>query len=214
MEYSILIGKPLLLESGENLGYITGLFLSKDLSKLCTLACADNEEEEFFLPAEAVVSAGDAVIVKSAAQSSPLGTPCPIGKAVFDEGGAFLGGAAALTDGQNGILTVCGPFGEREYPAKSLSLGSCAIVRSGKQRPPKKRSIPKEKENHPAPEKITSEVRSQEGTDYRLDLIGRRAVRDVEGLVFAGDAVTRDTLRRAHEYNRLLELAAAVLTEA
>ncbi len=220
MEYSMLIGKPLLSPGGENRGYITGLFLSEDLSRLCSLACADEEEEEFFLPAKAIRSVGDAVIAEGDKIASPIGVPCPVGRAVYDETGGFLGGAGALTDGANGALTIVGAFGEKQIPARQVFAGNCLIVRGGKQRPAKKKPCGKEREpqrsSEPAKPGQSERRRKADAEEmgYRLDLIGKRALKAVEDLIPAGDRVTAETLRRAHENNRLLELASAVLTEA
>lgn len=230
MEFSMLIGKPLLSPDGENRGYIKGLYVSADLSKLVCLSCADNEEEEFYLPAHAVCKIGDAVIADGDGTDSPDGVPCPVGKAVYDEEGNFLGCASALTGGQNGVLTVAGAFGEKQFPARQIAAGACVIVRGAKSRPSKKRSAAKEPEpakelfQEPAKEPTVpphakkSDCKRRgtafDGTGYHMDLLGKRALKDADGLLAAGETVTAEILRRAHEGNRLLELASAVLTEA
>lgn len=217
MEFSMLISKPLLSESGKMQGYVKGLYLSEDLSSLLFLSCADGEEEEFFLPANAIKKISDAIIVKDVEKARPYGVPCPVGKAVFDESGAFLGAAGALTSGANGVLTVVGACGEKQYPARQVSAGECVIVRGGKNQKQKKKPAQKTQafdgENAP-PIKPFKEPLPKETMGYRSDLLGKRAQRTIDGLLSAGERVTTDTLRRAHESNRLLELASAVLTEA
>lgn len=218
MEYSMLISKPLLSESGAVQGYVRGLLLSEDLSSLLFLACADAEEEEFYLPATAIKRIGDAIVVKAVKNQFPSGVPCPVGKAVYDEDGAFLGAASALTDGPCGVLTVVGAFGEKQYPAKKISAGECVIVRGSrpqkvKKAPSKPRPVPKD-DRAPAPLPSLQDDQPQNTVKYRTDLLGKQAQREIGGLLSAGERVTAETLRRAHENNRLLELASAVLTEA
>lgn len=207
MEYSKLIGKQVFTQDGTLLGYITGLFLSHDLSSASTLKCADEEEEEFFLPFDAVAKIGDALIVQNRRIHSPQGVPCPIGKAVYDEGGNYLGAASALSSGNSGVLTVQSPLGEKEYPAKRILVGDTVILRA-KLNTGTKRSVKKQ----PSEEEKTSPETSDEV--YRNNLMGKKVKTDLEGIASAGDTVSAEMIARAHESNRLLELTAAVLSEA
>ena len=202
MEFSTLIGKPLLSSAGESLGYVKAVTLVKSLSSLSALSCVDCEEEEFFVPASAVESVGDAIIIGKARLKEPTGVPCPVGRAVYDENGTYLGAASALSSGENGVLTVIGACGAREFPVKSVVVGDTVIVcekraRSKKTvqvkpRPPKKPEQPK--------------------VDYRTNLLGRQVQRAVKGLASAGETVTPEMIRRARESNKLLELTANTLT--
>ena len=223
MEYSMLIGKPVLSAEGRSCGYVKGLQLSKNLSALVCFVCIDAEEEEFFVPASALQTIGDAVIIGKARLKTPTGIPCPVGKGVFDENGNFLGGASALTDGENGILTVIGTLGAREFPVKYLEVGEKVIVRYEKKSikksaPRKPRPVKSEvppsakKAEEPLPKQIDRQT-TQSSTMYRSNLLGRRLQRQVCGLAEAGETVTAEMLRRARESNRLLELTAGVLTE-
>ena len=204
MEFSTLIGKPLLSPAGENFGYVLQVYLKENLSSVSCLLCADCDEEEFFLSFSAVHSTGDVLIAENCRLESPLGVPCPVGKAVFDEHGSFLGAAKSLTDG--GVLTVVGAIGEREFSAKQLTVNETVVVRyaSAKKRPQPKKEKPRRVD--PVPEDTSDE--------YRLNLLGKRLQKAVTGLAEAGEIITAELIGRARESNRLLELTANTLTEA
>lgn len=207
MEFSKLIGKQLLTPEGNLIGYTIGCFLSDDLSAPVCLACADEEEEEFFLPFEAVKKSGDVLIAENARIPAATGIACPVGKAVFDESGNFLGVAGALTSGSAGVLTVITSCGEKEYSAKRLFVGDKVILRaktvSSNKRPLKPRS-PEEK-------KISPDFSSDE--IYRNNLMGKRVKNPLPGIAKEGEIVTAEMIARAHENNRLLELTACTLLE-
>ena len=202
MEFSSLIGKPLLSSSGESLGYVKAVLLVKNLSSLSALSCVDGEEEEFFVPASAVESIGDAIILGKARLKEPAGVPCPVGRAVYDENGTYLGAASALLSGENGVLTVIGACGAREFPVKSVVVGDKVMI-SEKRTRPKKTAQTK-----PRPPKKSEPPK----TDYRTNLLGRQLQRAVKGLASAGETVTPEMIRRARESNKLLELTANTLT--
>lgn len=209
MEFSKLIGKRVLSTEGETLGYVLRTYLSKDLTALKCLLCVDAEEEEFFLSAESVQKIGDVILAENAPLFSPSGVPCPVGKAVYDEQGSFLGIASALTSGANGVLTVMGQLGEKEYSTKRIIAKETVIVRSklnnGVKKEPKK-PLPEARD-----EKKKSDSVSLPDSIYRMNLLGKTLKAPLTGLAKAGEPVTAEMVKRAHESNRLLELTAAVL---
>ena len=99
MQISTLIGKPVLTRTGDKLGYVTAARLSRDLTKLSALCCADADEEEFYLPARTVLAVGDAVIAGNARLKAPTGVACPVGKRAFSYTGEELG---VVTDVETG----------------------------------------------------------------------------------------------------------------
>lgn len=198
MEYSTLIGKSVLSSSGKELGYVLAVYLREDFSSLLCLKCADEEEEEFFLPARAIKLSGDAILAGKPRLKTPSGVPCPVGKRVFDEYGGFLGRASALTDGEKGILTVSGIFAEREFYASQIKAEKNVLVFYAPRAERPKRKKPESSPTSP-----------EEGNN----LLGKSVKREVEGLCAEGETVTREMIRRARERNRLLELTANVLTE-
>lgn len=111
MNVSTLIGKPVLSPAGETLGYLTAAYLSKDLKRIASLAAADADEEEFFLPFRAVRAANDAVIASRTRAEHPSGIPCPIGKPAYTHTGEYLG-------------IVCDFFPQDDTPARlAIALG-------------------------------------------------------------------------------------------
>ena len=128
MEFSSLIGKLVLSPAGEYYGYVTQVYLGKNFSALSCLVCADGAEEEFIVPANAVKCLSDAVIAGRNRLKAPTGSPCPVGKVVYDEHGNFLGSANALTDGDDGVITILGAEGERTFPAKNIAVAETVIV--------------------------------------------------------------------------------------
>ena len=108
MLISSLPGKAVLTRSGEWLGYVVALTLTRDMKKLSCLICADAEEEEFLLPARAVLSAGDAVIARRQRAERATGVPSPIGRQVFSHTGEELGVIADVDTGEDPALIVRG----------------------------------------------------------------------------------------------------------
>lgn len=200
MKLSELIGAPVLDPAGKRIGYVKSIYASKTLEALASLGCATEEEEEFFVPARAVLGTGEAVTVGKARLKAPAGVPSPIGKAVFDCRGNYLGRASELIAEREGALLVRGRL-PLALPLKSLAAGDAVILYPGKGRPAA----------HPKPR--TSEA-PKDGFD-RFGLLGRRVLRPVfdrgELLAGVGETVTSALLKRAHARNRLLELEASTL---
>lgn len=208
MEFSTLIGKPVLSHNGKSYGYAVRVYVSKDLTALTCILCVDSEEEEFYLPANAVQRVGDAIVAGKARLKAPVGIPCPVGRGAFDEKGAFLGGVSALTDGTHGSITIVGLFGEREYSSRLVSAEEVVVIRD---EPRSRKSAQREPKRDKAPRQ--SPLTTPEEFSYRTNLLGRRVRREIQGLALPGETVTCEMIRRAHETNRLLELKSNVLTD-
>lgn len=123
MQLSTLIGKPILSPAGEAYGYVVAARPAKDLTKLACLVAADGEEEEFYIPARAVLSFGDAIIAGRMRLKAPTGVDAPIGKEIYSFTGEYLGTVCDLLlgDGADPLLVVT-----REG-AKATAAASCAI---------------------------------------------------------------------------------------
>ena len=91
MQLSSLIGKKIISPTGEELGYVTGAYLSRDLTSLAALTAVDGDEEEFVLPIRAVIASSDAIIAQKSRAAAPVGVPAPIGLRAFSETGEDLG---------------------------------------------------------------------------------------------------------------------------
>ena len=162
MLISSLPGKAVLTRSGEWLGYIVALTLTRDMKKLSCLICADAEEEEFLLPARAVLSAGDAVIARRQRAERATGAPSPIGRQVFSHTGEELGVIEDVDTGEDPALIVRGEE-ERRVAVLCAAMDQTVIVyptpeerRAASGTRSKTRSAPKPKPQ-PAPKAAAPE---------------------------------------------------------
>lgn len=141
MQLSSLIGKSILSPSGEQLGYVTGAYLTRDMKALSSLAAADAEEEEFYLPARAIRSNGDALIANKLYLPAPAGVPAPIGAQVFTEKGEELGVVGDWLFGDCEPVIVVVKDGVRTgYPADTAAFEKSVIVYTEGSRPAKRRA--------------------------------------------------------------------------
>lgn len=153
MQLSELIGTLILSPDGEKLGYVKEAFLSRDATALSCLVAVDGEEEEFILPARAVLAAKDAVIAGRGRLSAPTGTPSPMGRAVFSEEGEYLGAVTDVTVADPPAVTVTRDGAAQTYPLTRVAVGETVILYA-KER--KKRAAAK-KAPQKAPQKAQGE---------------------------------------------------------
>lgn len=123
MNVSMYIGKPVLTPAGGACGYVTEARLTRDYTAISSLVCADGEEEEFFLPARAVLSVGDAVIAGPARLGAPSGLASPVGRTVFSHVGEALGVISDLILPE-GLIVVNGTA----YPAALCLFGEHTVL--------------------------------------------------------------------------------------
>lgn len=140
MQLSSLIGKKLISPAGEQLGYVTGAYLSRDLKSLSALAAADAEEEEFILPIRAVKANADAIIATRRRIPSAVGVPAPIGRKAFSEKGEDLGVVSDWLFGDCQPVFIVVKDGVRtSYTAeKVVSEAHVVVYLSGTRPSPKK----------------------------------------------------------------------------
>lgn len=150
MQLSSLIGKNIVSPAGEQLGYITGAYLSRDLFKLVALAAVDGEEEEFLLPMRAVQAIGDAVIAGKSRASAISGVPAPIGVHAYSEKGALLGVVADWLFGDCDPAVIIVRDGVRKgYPAEKALSEESVIVYLEEERPAPAKKKPKSEKKRP-----------------------------------------------------------------
>ena len=227
MQVSALIGKPVLSGSGERLGYVTALYFARDFSRISCLICADAEEEEFILPARALLADGDAVIVGRQRLSEPVGVPSPIGRTVYSHTGEQLGVVADIRTGDAPELVLHGPQKEECFPLSIAAVGETVILYpSEKERraagSPTGRNTPERQKRAPAAAKKTPAKEYAPAADEserlcRTDLLGRTVRRSVfddfgRPIAKAGEKVTAEMIGRARRSNRLLTLSMNTLT--
>ncbi len=141
MQLSLLIGKKIVSPAGEELGYVTGAYLSRDLKSLSALTAADDEEEEFILPARTLQATRDVVIASKPRPSSVCGVPAPIGRPAYSDKGEVLGVVSDWLFGDcEPVFLVTRDGVDTGYAAETVAAGeSVVIYLSGKRPAPKKR---------------------------------------------------------------------------
>ena len=225
MQLSLLIGKQILTPARERLGYVTGARLDRGMVRLVALAAADENEEEFFLPASAVRAYGDAVIAGNRKTSSPSGIPAPVGLPAFSETGESLGAVGDwLTEEGGGVLVLVKDGVRTDVPAACVLAGETVIVypspeatrRSRPKKPAKKEPHAPEIPRGSMSESMPEPEAGKTGID-RLNLLGRRVKRTVldgagSPVAQAGEKITPEILSLARRKNRLLALTVNTLT--
>ena len=235
MQLTTLIGKQVLTPAGEKLGYVLAVNPARDMKGIACFLCADEDEEEFYLPARNVLSYSDALIANRSRSSSPTGIPCPLGKTVFSHTGGFLGtlGELLVGDGADPLFIVHGEGAKLTLPLSRVSIGDALIVYpEGRHKPAPVRSAPKKKPApkpaaKPAPAEVEEEPARVEPAQprsfhpedalNRVNLLGKKlkkTVYDENGypIAEAGVRITETIVARARRSNRLLQLTVNTLT--
>lgn len=128
MLISSLVGKTVLSRSGERFGYVLALRPTRDMKKLSCLVCADEDEEEFFLPARAVLSVEDAVIAGRQRTNAPTGIPSPIGSPVYTHTGEQLGTITDIDTGDSPALILFSNGEEHRIDVSCAAMDETVIV--------------------------------------------------------------------------------------
>lgn len=128
MLISSLVGKTVLSRSGERFGYVLALRPARDMKKLSCLICADDDEEEFFLPARAVLSVEDAVIAGRQRTNAPTGIPSPIGSPVYTHTGEQLGTITDIDTGDSPALILFSNGEEHRIDVSCAAMDETVIV--------------------------------------------------------------------------------------
>ncbi len=128
MQLSLLIGKKVLTPQGEGQGYVKGAYLTREMDALSSLCIVDGEEEEFFLPARAILSVKDAVIAAKRRLHAPTGIPAPIGLAAFSHTGEAMGSVCDWRDDPIPTIFLVKDGAEISFPAKRVRAMESAVV--------------------------------------------------------------------------------------
>ena len=234
MQITSFVGKNVLSKTGERLGYVISPRLTRDHKKLSCLVCADEEEDEFFLPARAVLAAEDAVIAGRQRAEAPTGVPSPVCRAAYNAKGEWCGVVADVLTGDAPELVLAEEGKTRRIPVALACIrenvilfssaeerrhsGASSRTKTG-QRPPQKDTAPRtaappaaERAAPPAPVSPP-----QNGVPDRTNLLGRkvkRSVYDLRGnpVALEGERITPAILARARRENVLLTLTVNTLT--
>lgn len=218
MELSSFVGKRILTPAGKDLGYSKNVLLTRNRKKISCLVCIDADEEEFYLPARAVLAASDVIIAGPARLSAPAGIPCPVGLPVYSDTGESLGTVVDLVLGEGDPVYLVGKDGAREsYPAERLSVSETVIAypEGAKKRAAARTKRADKREATPLPEK--EEVKTQSDPFDRFSLLGKTVKKSVydgcgKPVALAGERITPAVLSLARRKNLLLQLTVNTLT--
>ena len=234
MEVSTLIGTEIFSPSGEKLGYVKTVYLSKDRKKITCLLCVDEAEkeeeadDEFVMPFRAVLSVKDVIIAKKSRISKIVGSPAPVGISAYTDTGEALGTLCEILVGDSGPVYIVTKDGVRTpYPDDTVTIGEALMISpdSGK----KSAASEDAPAVIPAPlpavgyslgdidfSTVLNAASGAAGLD-RLNLLGRQVkitVRDKNGepIALSGEKITPEILSLARKNNLLLRLTVNTLT--
>ena len=227
MQISTYIGKPVISPNGDAFGYVTDVRLARSFDKIACIVCADENEEEFYLPMRAVLSCADAVVAGRGRLQTPTGVSSPVGKKAYTQTGKALGFVSDVLLGQEGAKLVVADGEQRtEVPYENVQIGETAVVYESAV---KRRAAPKKRESAPAAVKPTRKKAPDQTREQapqkpqaillnRTNLLGRRVRRSVYDdrgmpIAVAGERITPEVLSTARRAGRLLELAVNTITQ-
>ena len=111
-------------------GYI--ISVNANAGRLECLICADEDENEFVVDINSIVSVENNKIIYEDRESAiKAAKPLRLGCAGFDENGAYLGFLEEYTFSKNKLLKA--KIGKKTYPADSVLTGDVAIVKRVKR---------------------------------------------------------------------------------
>lgn len=212
MQLSTLIGKRILSQEGNELGYVIDVLFNKTRTKLCALVCADDDEEEFYLEEKALLSVGDVLVCRDVRCARPQGNGNPLSLRAYTDTGLSLGTVRDVAFEKDGTYLVCE---NGRYSVTGARFGHVIVVKT--TAPRKKTKSPSRKATGTkSPEKKPEKTPSA-GDLNRLNLLGRRlkkSVYDEDGnaIAYLGEIITPEILSTARRHNRLLQLTVNTLT--
>lgn len=212
MLLSTIIGKKILSQDGNELGYVLRALFTRNRAKLFALVGVDNDENEFFLPARAVLFVGDALVCSSARLEEADGQQSPVGLFAYSDRGTALGAVCDVAIEQDGTYLIV-EHDEMRYPVSRARFGQVAILRADASQP-KRKSEKRVSENEEPPQK---QAAATDNEFNRLNLLGRRLRKntfDADGntVALAGELITPEILSHARRSNCLLRLTVNALT--
>ena len=133
MEVSTMIGAEIFSPTGEKLGYVKTVYLSKDRKKITCLLCVDEgesgEDDEFVMPFRAVLSVKDVVIARKARITKTIGSPAPVGINAYSNTGEALGTLCEILVGDGGPVYIVTKNGIRtSYPGGTVIIGEALMI--------------------------------------------------------------------------------------
>lgn len=125
MKVSYLFGKKVESAAGKE-GYVIAVYA--DGNMLDRIICADENEKQFAVSANAVKNVRDKLVYKSSEKVQKYGTRLTLGKPVFDCGGVYLGKLTDLTVEKNRIIYA--NVGNKKFSFDDIVLGDAVIIKN------------------------------------------------------------------------------------
>ena len=219
---SDLIGKELLTREGVRLGHILNVRTDAKLRRVRGLECFGEDEEEFSVPWSALLSCGEAAILKgNELPPAADGIPAPFGKRVYAADGALLGSVNDLVREGTKIGALLLSDGRTLPTEKVTGVQDAVLVNENKKT--RAHATKTRKASPPQESAEVREIRAEETRTAPQEekqplpkagsclLTGKRLPRDLtdeRGRVLAarGSLVTAEIIRRALANKKLFEL--------
>ncbi len=224
MKVSTLIGTEIFSPSGEKLGYVKTVYLSRDRKKITCLMCVDEteneEDDEFVMPFRAVLAVKDVIIAKKQRVSKTTGLPAPVGINAYSDTGEALGTLSEILVCEEGPVYVLTKNGVNTlYTEDAVTVGEALMIKENAPANPVQGENGEVTAVVPVTDfPVVGETvpRASMGVD-RLNLLGRQVkitVRDKNGdpIALSGERITPEILSRARKNNLLLRLTVNTLT--
>lgn len=128
MKLSSVYGMETTGKDGKS-GYVVSVHASG--GKLRYFICADENEKEFTVEAGAVIKYGERIVFKSCCPNPEPAPAVRLGRAVFDDRGAYMGLLEDFTFSGEKILKA--KVGKKNYPADGLVYGDVIIIKTGRK---------------------------------------------------------------------------------
>ena len=123
MKLSKIFGKRIVSAGGKD-GYVISV---NAVGQSLFFVCADDNEREFTVDMQSVLSFGDSIIYDGKACAKKAAAPVRLGRAGFDMRGRYLGNLEDFTVSGGKLKTA--KIGKKNYPAEGLILGDVIIVK-------------------------------------------------------------------------------------
>ena len=198
-----LIGKKVLSHDGKILGYTRCALFSAGFKRITALLCADEEEEDFFLPLSPKQPIDDALVMPRRKSAKITGMPySPLLRQAYSAQGKFLG---RVTDVRLEYLSVAALLidGTDSPAGRVKPLGACILIDTA------------ERAARPRRAKNSAAAENKARPAVLLGRTLRHDIReDTDELLFArGTRITPAVLRTAARHKKLVELTAKTLAD-
>lgn len=125
MKVSEIIGKRILSTGGRD-GYVISVNAAN--GKITGLHCADGDEREFCVDFANIIKLGEKIIYRESENACRGCAPLRLGRACFNESGAYLGKLEDFSFFGDRIKNA--RIGKKNYPAEGLVFGDIIIVKN------------------------------------------------------------------------------------